>query len=202
MAQTQQNISEKAFWIIRTAEHPANVAGVAAVKFFDYFRREGGLLVASLSKKVVVAKDEARDLWDASKSVKAKLSDSVASALKASKAEIAARKAELNAERAKRAPMSAEDLAALEKVARDQEAIATLTEALAEAVPAPGAAPAPHTPAFAPAAPASSSKRSHGAHKAWATRRANAAASAHTAAPAVPKARKAPRTGSLRAGVL
>jgi hypothetical protein len=183
MAQTQQNISEKAFSIIRTAEHPASVAGVAAVQFLAYLRREGGSLVSSLSKKVVVAKDEARDLWDASKSVRAKVSDSVASALKASKAEIAAMNAEL-AERAKPAPMSAEDLVALEKVARDREAeIATLTEAPAKAVPAPGAAPAPNTPASAPAAPASISKRSQGAHKAWATRRAKAAGGAATAAP-------------------
>ncbi|MGO9432464.1 hypothetical protein [Rhodoblastus sp.] len=163
--------------------------------------------VETLSQNLVVAKNEARELRDASKSVNAKVSNAVASALKASKAEMAEMRAELKsvraqaaddraelaAERAKPAPISADDLATLEDAARDQQSrIATLLDKLAKDVAAPGAAPAPNTPASAPVAPASLSKRSQGAHKAWATRRAKAAATAAAA----PKARKAPRTGS------
>ncbi len=159
--------------------------------------------IATLSQNVVVAKNESRELRGALKSTNAKVSDAVASARKASKAEMAAMKAELKsaraqaakdkaelaAERAKPAPISADDLATLEDAARDQQSrIATLLDKLAKDVAAPSAAPAP-------AAPPGTSKRSQGAHKAWATRRAKAAAAARTAAPA-PKARKAPRTGS------
>jgi hypothetical protein len=258
MAQAQQHISEKAFKLIRMAEHPngnSNEANVAAAKVFEHFRTEGVSLSAELARKagrpivvnhppsilmkekiqlaadvvdlraklarsqkkasllsvkLDVAKNEIRDLCEASEQAKAK-SDRDESAMKASNAEIAAMKAELEsvraqaavdrcelaAERAKPAPISADDLAMLAKVARDQQAqIARLLVALEKAGVAPGAAPAPSTPVSTPVAPAAISKRSQGAHQAWVTRRAKAAAAAPVApAPSAPASAPVAPTG-------
>jgi hypothetical protein len=160
--------------------------------------------ISSHNQNLGVAKEEIRQLRVANKTAEAKVSAAVASALKASKAEIetkaelksvraeaAADQAALDAERAKPALISADDLAALKKEAREQQAeITALKEALAKAEVQP-AAHTPHSPDSVPPAPASISKRSQAALKAWITRRANSAAQTVAPAPAPEKARKA-----------
>ncbi|WP_294531887.1 hypothetical protein [uncultured Rhodoblastus sp.] len=175
--------------------------------------------ILSLGLKLTVAQNDNADLRESSKKAKAKFSERIEAVSKASDAKIAAMKAkmksvrvnaaaELAAERAKPAPVSANVVAALARMVSSQEAeIKKLEEALAKAAVSPAVAAAPTTPASAPAAAVS--KRSQGALQAWVTRRKNAAAAAPAAAPiapapapAVPKARREPRTGSLRADVL